>query len=185
MPNPICDKSLEAFAGLLKVVKELEIVEARRDYLKMLIKKAQEELKKEYGEGYITKKKVKNYRYPVFRSLERGKDYNLERNYPELAQRVTEYYELMKRVKELNAMRKKLNDFIDKAYVMCVPPDVRNPKKAYKVRLKNVSLLAEIEEGLREQCDEGDEESCKNLKEFEECGEFYVDAKKKVVRCAE
>ncbi|QIW23260.1 hypothetical protein EWF20_03280 [Sulfolobus sp. S-194] len=169
------------------MIEELEKAKARRDYLKMVISKAQDELKKEYGEGYITRKRVKNYRYPIFRSLERGKDYNLERNFPELAQLVNEYFEIHKRIKELEAQRKKLNRFIDMAYTICVPPEVRNPKKAYKARqeLKQIAIFAEAEDSLQEQCDEGDEEACEQLKYLEECGRkgFRVEGKR--IICSE
>ena len=185
--NPICDKSILAFKELFEVLDEIELRKLQLARLKAEVKRIQEELKKEYGEGYIKRKKVRNYRYPVFRSLEKGKDYNLERNFPEYAKTVMEYYAVKDRLKELNAVRKKLDRFIDTAYVMCVPPEDRNPKKAYKARqwLKDIAFLAEVEDGLREQCEEGDEEACKNLKEFEECGEFYVDSRKKIVRCAD
>ncbi len=128
--NPICQKVPEITIAWLKTVDELEKSKTRRDYLKGLIDKAKSELAKEYGEGYITRKRVKNYRFPIFRSLERGKDYNLERNYPKMAQIVNEYFEVRKRIKELNAVRKKLNMLIDRAYVACVPWEVRDPKRA-------------------------------------------------------
>jgi len=183
--NPICDKSLEAFAGLLKVMDELEKAKLRRDYLHDLIQKAQDELKKEYGEGYITRKRVRNYRFPIFRSFEKGKDYNLERNFPELAKAVNEYFEIRKQIKELEAMRKKLNMFIDKAYVICVPPEVRDPRKAYKERqmIKAIAYVSEAEESLEEDCEEGDDEACKNLEHLHECMKKGFKVKGKKIIC--
>jgi hypothetical protein len=156
--------------------------ECRSDYLKALIDKAQEELKKEYGEGYITRKKVRNYRFPVFRSLEKGKDYNLERNFPNLAQTVNEYFEIRKRIKELEAKLKKLNEFVNSAYMICVPPEVRDPKRAYKERqfVKDIAFVSEAEDSLEEDCEEGDEEACENLEYLRECMKkgFRVEGKK-------
>ncbi len=71
--HPVCQKVPEITIAWFKTVDELDKAKIRRDYLKGLINKAQEELAKEYGVGYIKMKKVRNYRFPVFRSLERGK----------------------------------------------------------------------------------------------------------------
>jgi len=178
--NPICDKSLEAFSGLLKVIDELEKAKTRRGYLRNMIQKAQDELKKEYGEGYITRKKVRDYRFPIFRSFEKGKDYNLERNFPELAEGVNEYFAVRKRIKELEATRKKLGTFINRAYVACVPWEVRDPKRAYKERqiMKAIFQLSEFEDSLQEQCEDGDNEACKQLEQLQECGEYRIEGKR-------
>jgi len=182
LAHPICQKVPEITIAWLKTVDELEKAKIRYEYLKSVIKEAQEELKKEYGEGYITRKKVRNYRFPIFRSLEKGKDYNLERNFPELAKAVNEYFEVRKQIKELEAKLKKINHFIDMAYVTCVPPEVRDPKKAYKVRqeIKAIAYVSEVEDSLEEDCEEGDEEACENLKQLHECMRkgFRVEGKK-------
>jgi hypothetical protein len=180
--HPICKKAIEVSMEWFKTVDELEKAKIRRDYLHGLIDKAQEELKKEYGEGYITRKKVRNYRFPVFRSLEKGKDYNLERNFPNLAQTVNEYFEIRKRIKELEAKLKKLNEFVNSAYMICVPAEVRDPRKAYKARqeVKAIAHVSEVEDSLEEDCEEGDEEACENLKHLQECMKkgFRVEGKK-------
>ena len=169
--HPICKKAIEMAIEWFKTIDELEKAKIRREYLKSLVKKAQEELKKEYGEGYITRKRVKNNRFPIFRSLERGKDYNLERNFPELAQTVNEYFEARKRIKELEAKLKKLNEFVNSAYMICVPAEVRDPKRAYKARqgVKAIAYVSEVEDSLEEDCEEGDEEACKTLEYLHEC----------------
>jgi hypothetical protein len=180
--HPICKKAIEIAMEWFKTIDELEKAKARRDYLKGLISKAQEELAKEYGTGYITRKRVKNTRFPIFRSLERGKDYNLERNFPELAKAVNEYFETRKRIKELEAKRKKLNEFIDMAYNTCVPYGLRDPKRAYKARqeVKAIAYVSEVEDSLEEDCEEGDEEACKTLEYLHECMRkgFRVEGKK-------
>ena len=180
--HPICKEAIKIAEAWFKVMDELENAKIRRDYLKALIGKAQEELKKEYGEGYITRKRVKNYRFPIFRSLEKGKDYNLERNYPKLAEVVNEYFELRKQIKELEAKLKKINHFVDMAYVTCVPYEVRDPKRAYKARqeIKAIAYVSEAEDSLEEECEEGNKEACENLKHLHECMEkgFRVEGKK-------
>jgi hypothetical protein len=180
--HPICKKAIEVSMEWFKTVDELEKAKIRRDYLHGLIDKAQEELKKEYGEGYITRKKVRNYRFPVFRSLEKGKDYNLERNFPNLAQTVNEYFEIRKRINELEAKLKKLNEFVNSAYMICVPYELRDPKRAYKERqfVKDIAFVSEAEDSLEEDCEEGDEEACKNLEYLHECMKkgFRVEEKK-------
>jgi hypothetical protein len=180
--HPICKKAIEIAMEWFKTVEELEKAKIRYEYLKGLIAKAQDELKKEYGEGYITRKRVKNNRFPIFRSLEKGKDYNLERNFPELAKTVNEYFEVRKQIKELEAKRKKLNEFINMAYNTCVPYELRDPKRAYKARqeLKAIAYVSEVEDSLEEDCEEGDEEACKTLEYLHECMRkgFRVEGKK-------
>jgi hypothetical protein len=180
--HPICQKSIEIALEWFKITEELEKAKIRYEYLKSVIKKAQEELKKEYGQGYITRKRSRKYRFPIFRSLERGKDYNLERNFPELAQTVNEYFETRKHIKELGAKLKKLNEFINDAYMICVPAEVRDPKKAYKARkaIKDLAFISEVEDNLEEDCEEGNEEACKNLEYLRECMRkgFRIEGKK-------
>ena len=180
--HPICKKAIEIAMEWFKTVDELEKAKIRRDYLQNLVQKAQEELKKEYGEGYITRKRVKDYRFPIFRSLEKGKDYNLERNFPNLAQTVNEYFEIRKRIKELEAKLKKLNEFVNSAYMICVPYELRDPRKAYKERqaVKAIAYVSEVEDSLEEDCEEGNEEACKNLEYLRECMKkgFRVEGKK-------
>jgi len=169
--HPICQKAPEIAIEWFKTIDELEKAKARRDYLKELIAKAQDELMKEYGTGYITRKKVRNYRFPIFRSFEKGKDYNLERNFPKLAEVVNEYFEIRKRIKELEAKTKKINHFINMAYSICVPPEIRDPRKAYKVRKaeKAIAYVSEVEDNLQDECEEGDEKACEDLKYLQEC----------------
>ena len=180
--HPICKKAIEIAMEWFKTVDELEKAKIRRDYLQNLVQKAQEELKKEYGEGYITRKRVKDYRFPIFRSLEKGKDYNLERNFPNLAQTVNEYFEIRKRIKELEAKLKKLNEFVNSAYMICVPYELRDPRKAYKERqaVKAIAYVSEVEDSLEEDCEEVNEEACKNLEYLRECMKkgFRVEGKK-------
>jgi len=182
LAHPICQKVPEITIAWFKTVDELTKAKLRRDYLHDLIKEAQKELKKEYGEGCITRKRVKNYRFPIFRSFEKGKDYNLERNFPELAKAVNEYFEIRKQIKELEAKLKKINEFIDMAYVTCVPYEVRDPRKAYKERqmIKAIAYITEAEDSLEEDCEEGNEEACKNLEYLHECMRkgFRVEGKK-------
>nr|WP_176579797.1 hypothetical protein [Saccharolobus solfataricus] len=175
--NPICAKAPEIALKYLEVLDEIHENEKKMTVLKATIKRISEELKKEYGEGYITRKRVRRYRYPIFRSIERKKDYNLERNFPEYANVVNEFFATREKLKQLHAVRKRLDEFINTAYIACVPPDVRDPKKAYKRKrqLEDIAFLSDV----LDQCDESD---CKELKE---CNEFFVDARKGIIRCEE
>ena len=180
--HPICQKAPEIAIEWFKTIDELERAKARREQLKELITKAQEELAKEYGTGYITRKRVKNNRFPIFRSLTKGKDYNLERNFPKLAEVVNEYFDVRKRIKELEAKTKKINHFVNMAYAICVPPEIRDSRKMYKERqaIKAIAYASEVEDSLEEDCEEGDNKACEQLKQLQECEErgFRVEGKK-------
>ena len=144
--------------------------------------RAQDEIAKEYGVGYITRKRVKKNRFPIYRSLERGKDYNLERNLPKLAEVVNEHFDLSKRIKELEAKKKKLNEFVNDAYMICVPYEVRDSNRAYKERkaVKAIAYASEVEDELEDRCEDGDNEACENLKYLQECMKkgFRVEGKR-------
>ncbi len=98
------------------------------------------------------------------------------------AKAVNEYFEIRKQIKELEAKLKKINEFIDMAYVTCVPYEVRDPKRAYKERqtIKAIAYVSEAEDSLEEDCEEGNEEACKNLEYLHECMKkgFRVEGKK-------